>query len=192
MHTTYAGGEDMIRHAEIKDVARMLEIYAPYVEDTAISFEYDAPSLEAFRNRFERISARYPWIVWEDNGRVVGYAYADTAFERAAYRWDADMSVYVDLSERGKGIGTLLYDCLENLLTKLGYCNLYALVTADNLPSCRFHEGRGYALNGVLKRSGYKFGKWYDVNWYCLNIPGNDPEMGEPGCFDRAMMADYR
>ena len=174
----------MIRQAECGDVRRMLEIYAPYVEKTAISFEYAPPSPEAFQRRFENITERYPWIVWEEGGRVMGYAYASMAFERDAYRWDADMSVYVDEEARGKGIGTALYDCLESLLKRMGYCNLYALVTADNLPSCRFHESRGYRLQGVLRRSGYKFGKWYDVNWYCLEFPENDPERGDPLRFE--------
>ena len=180
----------MIRRATCADVGRMLEIYAPYVRDTAISFEYQPPSPEDFRQRFENISRRYPWIVWEEDGRVLGYAYASAAFERAAYRWDADMSIYVDGEARGKGIGCALYNCLEGLLRRMGYCNLYALITADNLPSCRFHEKRGYVLQGVLKRSGYKFGKWYDVNWYCLNIPENDPEKGDPAVFDPAMLKE--
>jgi len=180
----------MIRQATRDDVSRMLEIYAPYVRETAISFEYDPPSDEVFMKRFERITERYPWIVWEENGRVLGYAYGDTAFERAAYKWDADMSIYVDRDARGKGIGTELYDRLEALLRAMGYCNLYALITADNLPSCRFHESRGYELHGILKRSGYKFGKWYDVNWYCLDLTGNDPAKGEPKRFDPSMLEE--
>jgi len=174
----------MIRPANKGDVARMLEIYSPYVTDTAISFEYAPPSLAEFEARFERISARYPWIGWEEDGRVIGYAYGDRAFERAAYAWDADVSIYVDMNERARGIGRALYDCLEGMLKDLGYCNLYALITSDNLPSCRFHEKRGYVLEGVLRRSGYKFGKWHDVSWYCLRFEENDPSKGAPMKFD--------
>ena len=170
----------MIRRAEKRDTDRMLEIYAPYVSDTAISFEYAPPAQDAFRQRFDNITSRYPWIVWEEDGQVLGYAYGGMAFERDAYRWDADVSIYVDRNARRKGIGTKLYDALEDMLRKRGYCNLYALITADNEASRRFHEARGYVLEGTLKRSGYKFGKWYDVCWYCLNFPENDPENGDP------------
>jgi len=178
----------MIRQANLEDVARMLEIYAPYVAETAISFEYTVPTLEAFRTRFLGIAEKYPWIVWEDDGRIIGFAYASTAFERAAYRWDADVSIYVDREARHRGVGTGLYDCLESMLRRMGYCNLYALITADNLPSCRFHEKRGYVQEGLLRRTGYKFGRWYDVKWYCLNFPENDPSKGVPPRFEAWML----
>ena len=168
----------MIRLAKREDVPRMLEIYAPYVERTAVSFEYVPPTLEVFTGRFERITDRYPWIVWEVDGRVLGYAYADLAFERRAYQWDADLSIYLDWDVRRGGIGTKLYDCLEAVMRRAGYYNLYAVVTGENAPSCRFHERRGYELQGVLKNSGCKFGRWYDVLWYVLALrtPSVSPE----------------
>ena len=181
----------MIRVAERRDVPRMLEIYAPYVRNTTITMEYAPPTLEAFAARFDRISQRYPWIVWEENGRVLGYAYGDIALERTAYRWDADMSIYLDAEARYKGIGGQLYDCLEALLKALGYFNLYALITASNAPSCRFHEKRGYALHGLLKRSAYKFGEWHDVCWYALALrPGEAPE-DAPRAFEPELLVRW-
>ena len=169
----------MIRPARRMDVARMLEIYAPYVRDTAISLEFDPPTLSEFEARFDRIASKYPWIVWEEGGRVMGYAYADVALSRAAYQWDADLSIYLAPETRGKGIGHQLYDWMEHKLRELGYVNLYALVTSDNLPSRRFHERRGYELLGVLKKSGFKLGRWHDVSWYGLRLSG-DGDPGEP------------
>ena len=163
----------MIREAKRSDVARMLEIYAPYVRETAISLEYDPPTLSEFEARFDRITSRYPWIVWEEGGRVMGYAYADIALSRAAYQWDADLSIYLDPGICGQRIGHILYDWMEQKLRDMGFVNLYALVTSDNLPSCRFHEKRGYELLGVLRKSGFKFGRWYDVSWYGLRLTGD-------------------
>ena len=163
----------MIRVAELRDVGRLLEIYAPYVTDTAITLEYDVPSPEAFQARYERICAQYPWLVWEEDGRVLGYAYADRALERAAYQWDADLSIYLDGSARGRGIGAALYECLIDQLRALGYCNLYALITGSNETSLRFHERFGFKSQGRLARSGYKFGVWHDVYWYALRLEEN-------------------
>ena len=156
----------------------MREIYAPYVRDTLVSLEYDPPSIEEFTARFDRITARYPWIVWEEDGRVLGYAYADVALSRAAYQWDADLSIYLDGEIRGRGIGHELYDWMEDRMRALGYVNLYAIVTAANAASCRFHERRGYKRLGVLEKSGFKFGAWHDVHWYGLRLAGEEPPRG--------------
>ena len=173
----------MIRCATDADVAAMLGIYAPYIKETSITFEYDVPSPEQFAQRFRGISARYPWLVWEEDGRILGYAYADTAFVRAAYAWDADMSVYLDRDARGRGIGSALYGCLEEILRNYGYHNLYALITADNLPSVRFHEKRGYVRLGTLVRSGWKVGKWHDVDWLGLRLRPAEAPGEAPGAF---------
>lgn len=170
----------MIRAAVREDVPAILNIYAPYIRETSITFEYDVPEIADFEARFDRISRRYPWIVWEEDGRILGYAYADTAFARMAYSWDADMSIYLDMDARGKGVGAKLYGCLEEILRNYGYHNLYALITGDNLPSVRFHERRGYERLGTLVKSGWKFEKWYDVYWYGLRLceaenPGRVP-----------------
>lgn len=181
----------MIRLAQRRDVARMLEIYAYYVDETTISFEYEAPTLDEFMQRFDRITARFPWIVWEQEGDIVGYAYADVAFVRKAYQWDADLSIYLDKDARKQGIGVRLYDCIESMMQEMGYHTLYALITGANIPSCRFHEKRGYELEGVLKRSGYKFGKWHDVRWYALHCEGMNPDCGTPKPFEPKMLDAY-
>ena len=170
----------MIRPAKREDVPAILNIYAPYVRETTITFEYDVPEITGFYARFDSISGRYPYLVWEEGGRILGYAYADRAFARAAYAWDADLSIYLDMNERGRGVGTKLYGCLEEIMKNHGYHNLYALITGENAASVRFHESRGYGRLGVLKDSGWKFGRWLDVYWYGLRLrpaenPGNAP-----------------
>jgi len=188
-------GDSVLRLATREDVRRMLEIYAPYIMKTTITFEYEVPDYETFMARFERISARYPWIVWEEDGRVLGYAYADQAFSRAAYAWDADMSIYLDESARGRGMGSVLYGCLEEMLRRRGYHNLYAIITGENAASIRFHEGRGYERLGTLKSSGYKFGRWLDVYWYgrrlCAErMPGEAPAPFVSDRLDEAILAE--
>lgn len=186
----------MIRLANQADVPAILNIYAPYIRETAITFEYDVPEITEFKERFDSITARYPWLVWEENGKILGYAYGDRAFARSAYAWDADLSIYLDMSAQGKGIGGKLYGCLEEMLKNRGYFTLYALITAANEPSRKFHEKRGYVCEGVLKNSGFKMGKWYDVAWYALHMreaedPGNAPEVFVCTQDDIALMARY-
>lgn len=186
----------MIRVATPADVPEILNIYAPYIRETTITFEYDVPEITEFAARFDRITGRYPWLVWEERGKILGYAYADTAFTRAAYAWDADLSIYLDRNVRGRGIGGRLYGCLEEILRNYGYHNLYALITGDNLASVRFHERRGYDRLGTLTKSGWKFGKWYDVYWYGLRLceaeaPGEIPKAFALTEADRAIMDRY-
>ena len=103
----------MIRMARREDVPAMLEIYRPYILETAYTFEYSVPSLAEFTHRFDTIHARFPWLVWEENGEILGYAYADAAFVRAAYQWDADLSIYLKPEAKGQGGGRRLYEILE-------------------------------------------------------------------------------
>lgn len=155
-----------LRKASPEDIERILEIYAPYITDTTITFEYTVPTLEEFTARFESIAGEFPYYVAEDEGRIAGYAYASRAFERAAYAWDADFSVYMDMEYRGHGVGKLLAAAVEEDLRKMGYHNLYAIITGENEISVRFHEKLGYTLAGRLTKSGYKSGRWLDVYWY--------------------------
>lgn len=155
----------MIRIANEADVPVMLDIYAPYVQTTTISFEYDPPSQEEFLRRFRSITAQFPWLVWEEEGRILGYAYASPPFERAAYRWCAEPSIYLLPDARGRGIGRKLYAALERILEIQGYQVLYALITAENRDSLHFHEKCGYHIQAQLDSCGYKFGRWLGLIW---------------------------
>lgn len=154
-----------IRQATVQDVSKILEIYAPYVENTAISFEYTVPSLEAFTQRFLGITAEFPWLVWEENGIVMGYAYGSRPFERAAYGWNAEASIYLRQEAQGRGIGRKLYDALEKLLKAQGYKKVYAIITTANEASVAFHKAVGYRHTATFPNCGYKFGTWYGTIW---------------------------
>ena len=154
-----------IRLATPQDLPRILEIYAPYVEHTAISFEYSVPTLEEFTQRFLGITRQFPWMVWEEEGIVVGYAYGSLPFERAAYQWSAEASIYLCPEAQGKGIGKALYASLEELLKNQGYRKVYAIITTANAPSIAFHEAVGYHHTATMPNCGYKFGQWHGTVW---------------------------
>ena len=165
----------MLRDAVLADVPVILDIYRPYVLETAVSFEYEVPTPEAFRTRFLDITKEFPWLVWEEDGEILGYAYGSRAFERAAYQWDADLSIYLRRDCRGKGIGRQLYTALERRLHALGYFNLYGLVTSANEASCAFHRAMGYREAGRLEKTGFKHGQWYGLIWFEKRIREGDP-----------------
>ena len=154
-----------IRDARRSDVPAMLAIYAPFVEHTAVSFEYDVPTEAEFARRLEEHQAAFPWLVCEENGRVMGYAYAGRAFERAAYGWNAEISCYLAPELRGRGVGRRLYARIEEILTRLGYYKLFAVVTSANAPSVAFHHALGFRDAACFRNVGYKQGGWYDVLW---------------------------
>ena len=155
----------MIRPATEKDIPEILSIYAPYVENTTYSFEYDVPCLKTFTQRFYTYTAQFPWLVWEEDGKNQGYAYASAPFERAAYRWCAEPSIYLREEARGKGIGRKLYTVLEAILEKQGYQVLYALITGENTDSIHFHKKMGYRTVGNLPDCGFKLGRWCSLVW---------------------------
>lgn len=155
----------MLRIATEKDIPEILSIYAPYVENTTYSFEYDVPCLRSFTQRFYDITAKYPWLVWEEDGRILGYAYGSAAFTRAAYSWTAEPSIYLRPEAKGTGVAQMLYAGLEAILREQGYQVLYALITAENIPSLRFHRKQGYQVCMELENCGYKFGRWVGLNW---------------------------
>lgn len=154
-----------IRAAKPTDIPAMLSIYAYFVENTAVSFEYVLPTQEEFLRRFEEHAAMYPWLVWEEDGEVLGYAYAGRAFERAAYAWNAEISCYLAERVRGKGIGRRLYAEIESILKKQGCRKVFAVVTSANEASVKFHEAIGYRPVAIYQNVGYKLGGWYDVIW---------------------------
>ena len=134
----------MIRIAAEADVPEILDIYAPYVKNTTSSFEYEVPTMEAFTARFRKITAQFPWLVWEEQGMILGYAYGSLPFERAGYAWIAEVSIYLRPEAQGRGIGRLLYTALEKLLTIQGYHLIYAIITGENTGSIAFHKKLGY------------------------------------------------
>lgn len=173
----------MIRDAAYRDVPDILEIYTPYILETAYTFEYDVPTLSEFQQRFLSITAQYPWLVWEEDGRILAYAYASPFQPRAAFQWGADLSVYVRPEAQGRGLGKALYGALEERMSHLGYYILYAAVTSANEDSCRFHQALGYRQTAVFPKTGMKFGRWYDIIWYEKRlrdgIPSHSPTISK-------------
>ena len=155
----------MIRIATENDVSEILAIYAPYILNSTCTFEYDVPTQEEFLQRFRTVTARFPWLVWEEDSKILGYAYGSAPFERAAYSWCAAGSLYLLPEARGKGIGARLLTTLENLLFYQGYQRIYALITAENKISIAFHKKCGYTLRGELPGAGIKFGRRIGVVW---------------------------
>jgi phosphinothricin acetyltransferase len=174
-----------IRHADpARDGDACAAIYAPFVRDTPVSFEEVAPSGQEISGQIEEISARYPWLVAERDGEVAGFAYASAYRSRAAYRWAADVTVYVAEHHRRQGAGTELYTALLNLLTQQGFHVAVAVITLPNQASVALHESLGFRPVGVYGRIGYKAGAWYDVGHWQLELrpPGEGPpaEIGPP------------
>lgn len=154
-----------LRLASEADIPQILAIYAPYVTDTTHTLEYSVPSLEEFTARFHAITRQFPWLVWEEDGVILGYAYGSLPFERAGYRWCAEASIYLHPSALRRGIGKKLYAALEQLLRLQGYRTVYAIITAANTPSVAFHQATGYLHTACFPRCGYKFGALLDVIW---------------------------
>lgn len=157
--------EIQIRMARESDAGALLAIYAPYVEQTAVTFEYEVPSEEEFRMRIHNTLQRFPYLVAEKEGKAVGYAYASPFHERAAYGWSAELSIYVGWNARGQGIGGQLYAELEKMLMQQGILNINACIAWPNPQSVRFHEEMGFRLNAHFHQCGYKLGQWYDMVW---------------------------
>ncbi len=153
----------MIRIAVDSDVPAILDIYAPYILSSTITFEYDVPCRNTFYQRFYSVTDQFPWLVWEEEGQILGYAYATRPFERAAYSWCAEPSIYLKPEAQGRGIGKKLYATLESILKLQGYQVLYALVTGENIGSLRFHEKLGYRTLGEFPNCGWKFNRWLGV-----------------------------
>lgn len=162
----------MIRSAVKEDAKRLLEIYAYYVKNTAVTFEIDVPLPDEFEKRVTGILENYPWLVLEEDGVIQGYAYARAFVGRAAYRYSCEVSIYLDHGSKGRGYGRLLYEALEKELRKRGICNLYACIanpeTEDEYltrNSEQFHQHLGFARAGTFHQCGFKFGRWYNMIW---------------------------
>lgn len=164
--------EITIRTAAESDAQALLAIYAPYVENTAITFEYAVPSIEEFAGRIRHTLKKYPYLVAEKNQQILGYAYASPFHERAAYDWAVETSIYVDQNRKHMGIGRLLHDALERTLKAQGILNMNACIAFTpkedahlNNNSVEFHTHMGYRLVGEFYQCGYKFHTWYNMVW---------------------------
>ena len=163
--------EKIIRSVEPADAPAIRDIYAPFVSESATSFETEPPDAAAMAGRIDDQRERFPWLVYEAGGNVVGYAYASPhRAARKAYQWCVETSIYVDARVRGRGIGRALYASLFELLRRQGYVNAYAGITLPNPASRRLHESMGFAPVGVYPRIGFKFGRWHDVLWLQLRL----------------------
>lgn len=161
-----------VRNATIADAERILEIYDYYVQNTAISFEYDTPSLDEFKSRMERIMQRFPYLVILQDGHIEGYAYAGAFVGRAAYGWSCEMTIYLDHNSQKCGMGRKIYEALEEALRKMGILNLYACIGYPEnddeyltTNSADFHAHLGFIKVGEFHKCGYKFGRWYHMIW---------------------------
>ena len=155
----------MIRIAVEGDIPAILGIYAPYILTTTYTFEYVVPGETEFLERFRSYTKQFPWLVWVEDGEILGYAYASPPYSRAAYAWCAEPTVYLKPEARGKGIAAKLYTALEKILEIQGYQVLYAIITGENAPSVRFHEKQGYAVRAEFPDCGFKFGRWLGIFW---------------------------
>ena len=168
-----------VRAATTADAAAIAGIYRPYVLETAISFEETPPTAADFEARM-LATPRLPWLVAVREGAVVGYCYASLHKTRASYRWSADVSVYVAPSERGRGVGRLLYGSLLPLVRDLGYVSVFAGITLPNDASVGFHEVFGLTPVGVFRNVGFKHKKWRDVGWWQLTFTDPPDQPAEP------------
>ena len=160
-----------VRHADpARDAAACVAIYAPYVADTAISFEEAPPTARQFAAHIAETSARYPWLVLEDDGDVVGYAYAAQHRARAAYRWAVDVGIYVDPARHRGGAGRTLYEALLELLRRQRLRSACAGITLPNDASIGLHRALGFEHVGTYRAIGWKAGGWRDVSWWQLAL----------------------
>ena len=159
-----------LRFATEADAEALLKIYAPFVESddrnlSDVSFEYEVPSVAEFAGRIRDISAKYPYIVCEQEGKLIGYVYAHPYITRAAYQWGAEVTVYLAPEGQGVGLGRLMYAKLEELLRLQGIVVTYACVTKSNEHSVKLHEAVGYKIIGTFDNTGFKHGHWLDMVW---------------------------
>jgi L-amino acid N-acyltransferase YncA len=172
-----AGGA-VVRDASAADAAACAAIYAPYVTGTAITFETEPPSTEEMAVRIETAARSYAWLVLEQQGRVVGYAYGGRFHARPAYRWAAEVSVYLEPGRRRTGGGRALYEALLARLRERGFRIAIAGMTLPNEASVGLHEALGFQPVGTYRRIGYKLGAWHDVAWMQRRLLDDDD--GEP------------
>ncbi|HMK26117.1 MAG TPA: arsinothricin resistance N-acetyltransferase ArsN1 family B [Chitinophagaceae bacterium] len=188
-----------IRLATPADAKAILDIYAPYIENTSFTFETEVPSIEEFANRIQTYLLNWPWLLCEVDGKIAGYAYATRHRERTAYQWCTESSVYIHDDFQRAGIARVLYTALFEILKKQGFRNVYAVINLPNDKSVALHESCGFEYFATYEQVGYKLGKWKNVGWWrlILNEFGDEPaapikfsELDKDflaGLFDRAI-----
>lgn len=169
-----------VRLAAPEDAAAVHDIYSPFVETTAISFEVEPPSVEETRERIETTLREYPWLVYEADGGVIGYAAAGSLRSTPPYRWTVELSVYVAGNARRSGVGTALYTSLLEVLERQGYYSAYAVTTLPNPASTRLHENMGFEPVGTFPAVGYKHGEWHDVRWWYRQVAERPSDPNPP------------
>lgn len=175
-----------VRIAHPDDAKELLSLYTPYVENTAITFEYNVPSEDEFRQRIINTLKKYPYLVTEKGGEILGYTYAGTFKNRPAYDWSVETTIYLKQDKKRLGIGRLLYEALEKALKVQGILNANACIAVPKstdshltMDSIYFHQHIGYSMVGTFHNSGYKFNTWYDMVWMEKQI-GNHTETQPP------------
>jgi len=153
----------LLRLAKETDGETLLDIYRYYVEETSITFETEVPTLREFQGRIRDTLTKFPYLVLEEDGEILGYAYAHPFHQRAAYNWTVETSIYVRKNPRRGGVGTCLYEALFDMLRRQGVQALCAIVTVPNEPSMAFHQRMGFSVAGTIPRCGYKLGQWHGV-----------------------------
>lgn len=169
-----------IRLATRDDAAAIADIYAPYCTNSSITFEIEPVTANAMAERITKLGEKFPWLVAEENGSVIGYAYSAPHHERAAYRWSSNVSVYVDDRFHRRGIGRTLYESLFKVMRLQGFVNAIGGITLPNPPSVALHESLGFQLVGVYRQIGYKLGAWRDVGWWQLPLSNDSSEPRGP------------
>ena len=160
----------MIRLAKPADAAAILDIYAPYIRDTSITFETEIPSTADFADRISLYLENWPWLVYEKKGVIAGYAYASRYRERSAYQWSIECSVYIHDDHHRSGIARSLYSSLFSILKIQGFTTVYAVINLPNDPSVGLHESMGFTYFATYEKVGYKLGRWKNVGWWKLQL----------------------
>jgi phosphinothricin acetyltransferase len=176
----------IIRLATPADAQSVLDIYAPIVRETIISFEYDVPTVEEMADRIAEKVQRYPWLVYERDGQMMGYAYAGTWRARKAYSWVVESTIYVHPAAHRTGIARALYSTLFDLLRLQGYCQVMGGIALPNDASVVFHEALGFTPVGIYRKVGHKQDRWVDVGWWQLELDASTEAPQPPLTIDEA------
>lgn len=160
----------IVRDVNLEDAEKLINIYRPYVETTAITFDYEVPSVHEFEEKISHTQQKYSFLVVEGDEGILGYAYASEFYPKVAYTWTAEITIYLDVDARGRGVGDILYNELEKRLYEKGICRLTSCIAYPDEGSVSFHEKHGFRKVAHFEKVGYKFDRWWDVVWYQKDI----------------------